>query len=376
MITDNNTLGSGHHRRTFLKTAAGLAGAGLFAGCTGDSSDGDSGDDGGGGQGPDGDGGSDGDNEPDFPQRKIKLIIPYSSGGGYDAYTRLAAKHLPKHLLNEADVIAQNVVGAGGIVGTEQISNAEPNGYTNGIINVSKLGRDQIINDVDFDLKEITYDATVALEVPLITVGPHTEIETWNEFVERVQSGNLMFGTTGPASTTAANAYLPGEVSGAFSIEDVLNNMVVYDGTAEMIQGILREDVDVLAVAYSSALAYIQDGSVKPLLYLNMDSDPPEEVPEAETLASAGVENGQEIANMVPARRAFGGPPDIPDERVAILRDAFESMLTGDEEIQADAEDADRPITYQDGEETAEAVAGYVNGWKDRQDILDRIRNA
>ena len=381
-------------RRTFLKTAVALSGTGLLVGCTGGGSGGD-GADGGNGDGADGgsgngngdttgsgDGGSETTatateaSESSFPERQIKLIIPFSSGGGYDAYTRLAARYLPKHLPTEVNVQVQNVEGAGGIIGTEQIYNAEPDGYTNGIINVSKLGRDQIISDVDFDLTQMTYYATVALEVPLITLGKHVDVDSWEGFVERVGNGELLFGTTGPASTTAANAYLPGEVSGAFSIDDVLDNMVVYDGTAEMIQGILREDVDVLAVAYSSALAYIRDDSVKPLLYLGMDEQPPEDIPDTDTLATAGVENGQEIADMVPPRRAFGGPPDMPEERVTILRDAFEAVLSEDEEMRSASEEADRPITFQNGEETTAAVEGYVNGWKNRQDLLDKIQGA
>lgn len=304
------------------------------------------------------------------------MIIPYSTGGGYDAYTRLTSQHLPKHLPNEVNVQPQNVTGAGGIIGTEEVYNADPDGYTNGIINVSKLGRDQIISDVDFDLREMTYYATVALEVPMITVGPHTGIDSWEAFVDRIEAGELTFGTTGPASTTAANAYLPGEVSGAYSINDVLDNMVVYDGTSQMVQAILREDIDVIAVAYSSALAYVRDDSVEPLLYLSMDDEPPEEVTDAETLATAGVNNGQQIADLVPTRRAFGGPPDIPDDRVEILRDAFEATLTEDDEMQAAAEDAERPITYQDGETTAEAITSYVDGWSDRQEILEQIQDA
>ncbi len=131
-----------------------------------------------------------------------------------------------------------------------------------------------------------------------------------------------------------------------------------------------------LAVAYSSALSYVRSDAVVPLIYLSMDPDPPDEVPNAQTLASAGVENGQQIADMVPPRRAFGGPPDIPTDRVQVLRNAFESVLTQDDEFQADAEASERPITYQNGEETAAAIAGYVNGWEDRQSLLDRIQNA
>lgn len=373
---DSKTVPAGLRRRTMLKTTAGVAGLGLLAGCTGNGDDGDAGDGGDGGDSGDGGDGGNGDDGTDFPERDMRLIIPYSPGGGYDAYTRLSAEHLSNHLPNEVNVQAQNVEGAGGIIGTEEIYNADPDGHTGGIINVGKLGRDQIIDDVDFDLRNLTYYATVALEVPLITLGSHVDIDSWEEFVEQTANGDLMFGTTGPASTTAANAYLPGEVSGEYGIDTVLDNSVVYDGTSQMVQAVLREDIDVIAVAYSSALSYVQDGSVEPFLYLSMDDEPPEDVPEAETLATAGVNNGQEVADIIPARRSFAGPPDIPDDVTRLLRDAFETMLTGDDDFLDDADDAGRPITYQDGEETAEAITGYVEGWMNQEDILQQIAEA
>lgn len=357
------------NRRSFLKSTAGVAGIGLVAGCLG-GEEADPGD-----STPEPDADPNTDSEPaesDFPNRDVQFIVPFGAGGGYDEYSRLSGQHIPKHLPGDASVVVRNVGGAGGRIGTSEIYEAEPDGYVNGIINVSRLGREQIIEDIGFDIREFSYYATLVFEFPLITVGKHVDIDGWDDFVERMQDGQLTFGTVGPASTTAFNAYIPGYVTGLWSIDDVIDNMVVYDGTAEMVPAILREDIDVIAVAVSSALQYVQNDAVDPVLYLSMD-DPPEEIADVETLATAGVENGQQISDMVPTRRAMAGPPGMSEDRLQVWRDAFDTLLTEDDEFLSAAESAGRPITYLDGEGTAEAVDGYVNGWEENQELIEAI---
>lgn len=345
MVLDNTTATD---RRSFLKSTASVAAIGLVAGCL------------------------TGEEEPDFPDRDIQFIVPFGPGGGYDEYTRLSAQHIPKHLPGDANVVVRNVEGAGGRIGTAEIYNADPDGYVNGIINVSRLGREQIIEDIGFDIREFSYYATLVFEYPMITVGKHVGIEGWDDFVQQMQDGQLKFGTVGPASTTAFNAYIPGYVTGLWSINDVLDNMVVYDGTAEMVPAILREDIDAIAVAVSSAIQYVQDGAVDPVLYLSTE-DPPEEIADVETLSTAGVENGQQISDMVPTRRSMAGPPGMADDLLQLWRDAFDSLLTDDDEFLSAAGSVGRPITYLDGEGTANAVDGYVNGWEENQELIDAI---
>lgn len=362
-MSRHTTIGS--TRRSFVKSTVGVTGIGLVAGCTGDE------------PGGDGDPGTDpetepGTAEPDFPTQDIRFIVPFGAGGGYDTYTRLAARHITKHLPGDVDVVVQNVGGAGGRIGTAEIYDADPDGYINGIINVSRLGREQIIEDIGFDIRDFEYYATLVFEHPMITVGHHVDVDDWDDFVEHMQAGELTFGTVGPASTTAFNAYIPGHVTGLWEIDDVIDNMVVYDGTAEMLPAILREDIDVLAVAVSSALTYVEDDAVKPVLFLSTD-DPPADVADVQTLATAGVEDAQQIADMVPTRRSMAGPPDMPSDRVALWREAFDALLTDDDAFLSDAEEAGRPITYLDGEGTQTAVDGYVAGWEENQDLIELI---
>ena len=137
-------------RRKLLRTGGALTAGGLLAGCTG----GDGGGDGGADTPTDTDGGGgdtpvDGDettttSQSGFPEKEITFIVPYGPGGGYDFYTRTLAT-----VMNEKDIVpvkvsVKNVEGAGGVTATNQVWNAEPNGYTNMIVNTEAFAISQI----------------------------------------------------------------------------------------------------------------------------------------------------------------------------------------------------------------------------------------
>src|SRR5205085_7810455 len=63
-----------------------------------------------------------------WPSRPIKLIVPYAAGGNTDAVARIAANHMQKAL--GVGIVIENRGGAGGIVGTDAVAKAAPDGYT------------------------------------------------------------------------------------------------------------------------------------------------------------------------------------------------------------------------------------------------------
>jgi putative tricarboxylic transport membrane protein len=64
----------------------------------------------------------------DYPSRVITLIVPYAAGGGVDVVARVIAQPLSEHLGQK--IIVENVTGAGGVIGTQRVARAQPDGYT------------------------------------------------------------------------------------------------------------------------------------------------------------------------------------------------------------------------------------------------------
>lgn len=147
-------------RRKFL-TAAGVAATGLLTGCTG-----------GGGRTPTArvetrivreEGGTvvktvrvTAEPLEPFPAEDITWVVPYSSGGGYDTYSRGIAEFMPKHLSNEVDIVVQNRPGAGGRTGATEVYRSDPECYTIGIWKMSGVVASQIVLDTAYDVSQVS----------------------------------------------------------------------------------------------------------------------------------------------------------------------------------------------------------------------------
>lgn len=349
MLQDNTSpIG----RREFIKTTGAVGSVGALAGClssseeeTGDSS---------------------------FPERDIDLIIPFGPGGGYDTYSRLTAPYVEEYFDNEISVNPQNVEGSGGRIATEQVASAEPDGYTNMIINLTNFALTQITQDVSYDLREFSIFAQVVKESRAIAVGSNTDIETWDDFVTRVQNEEISFASTGPGSDYVTIPGVVGEVGNQYPAQNVIDNQVVYGGRSESLQGILAGDAHVLAGSYSSILPFVQSGDLRMIMVVSGDEEPPEDTPDAATLSSSGVDNASKIADMVSTRRLFGGTPGISEERTTKLREAYSWAIQNDD-LQAEAAEKDRRIVYADHERSKEAIDTFINEWSNRQDLLNTL---
>lgn len=361
-----------NNRRQFLR-AVGATGAIGFAGCVGgDQGEGDSntptGDDGEGENAtPDEDGAA------DFPSRDMRMIIPFSSGGGYDFYARQLAKHLPDHLPNDVNVQAQNIEGAGGRIALEELDSAEPDGHTIGIMHVQRFTQQFHLYDTDYDIREFTWFPTITEEFDTIALAKHTDIESWDGFVEAIQNGELLEASTGPTSGGTVSLIVLGQVADLWSGDNILDNQVITDGTGESIQLLLSEDADYINGSLSSILPYIEAGDLTPLMFYKTDDELPEYAPDwAETLSTANISDGQSVRDITMTVRAFAGPPGIPDERAEILNQAIADAIRSDE-LQEEAEAEERPIVFRDREETREIVTGAIEAWGEQEELLETL---
>lgn len=363
-------------RRKFLR-ATGLASTGLFAGCTGGDGDSNGGSDGGTDGDNDGspdagtDGGTSGtatdsDDSSEFPERDIRVIIPYSSGGGYDAYARLVANHLPDHLPNDVNVQAQNVEGAGGQIAVDELYREDPDGHTFAIMHVSRFSQMQLVEDVEWDLTEFTWLPTIVSDTYSLAVGPHTGIETWDAFVEAMQNDELRPTSSGPTAGGTVSTIVLGTQADLWSADRVLDNLVVTDGKSQSIQLILGENADFVDGTPETFRPYVESGDLVPIIFSHESPD----WSDAPTFEEAGIKNAREIQKFVVTPRSFAAPPDVPEERAEILRTAVSETIQSDE-LQAQAEEIERPIEYSDSQETVETVETKLQLWRDSPELLE-----
>jgi tripartite-type tricarboxylate transporter receptor subunit TctC len=306
----------------------------------------------------------------------VRFLIPYSTGGGYNFYTRLVAKYIQEKDYLGVNTQAQNVTGGGGIVGHNRIYNAEPDGYTAGIMNPDNMGKAQIVRDeVEFDLREYTFYPRIAGSTPALGVGSHVDISTGSEFIEAMANEELTVGHSGITGTGGMLPISLGLASEQYDEDVVINNGVQFDGKSGWVTSIKREEVDTMAGSYSSILPFHESGDINIILVLTEDEEPPSNTPDADTLQDVDVDN-QTATSLVagPWHRVFCGPPEIPEERAEVVRTAVREAIQ-DEDLQAEAENNDRPITFGASDEAQEGVRGIVETWQENSDLLEKLTN-
>lgn len=333
-------------RRSFL-SAVGAGAAAALAGCTGSAT---------------------GDN---YPSEPIELVIPYGTAGGYNAYTRLVGPYLGE-ALGASEVVYNNIVGAGGRVAIREVYNADPDGYTMMLMNGDNAARQHVIYDLDYDVREMTYFPQVTQEATLFGVAPDAGVETWDDWVSATNADELRFGSESPSSSGVVAPVMAGVNSGDYDPMKVVDNFVQYPTKNEMVAGIRRGNINVMASSYSSVLPFVESGDVVPFLVTTADETPPDPTPEAKTLATEGVSNAEQIESATKGIRVFTGPPGIDDDLKSTIEDGYMAAFE-DEELRADAAEINRPIRSASGEEARTAIEQKIDSNERIADLLRQL---
>ncbi len=118
-----------------------------------------------------------------YPEKPIKLIIPYRAGGGSDALARTMQAAIEKHKLLPRPLVVVNVTGAGGSIGARQVKDAKPDGYTflqihNGMFALAATGR------INFGPMDFTPVAQTTQSCLYLAVGGNSPFKTFAELVK------------------------------------------------------------------------------------------------------------------------------------------------------------------------------------------------
>lgn len=336
-------------RRSFLRKVgitAGGASTVALAGCSGDGGDGSGGDDGGDGSdgGNGGDGGDGGDGGTDYPSESIRSVVPYATGGGFDAYARLSEPYWEEYL--DTTVNTENITGGGGVTGGTQVYNAEPDGHTMMIWAPGEALPSQIGQDVNYDIREMSHIGFMTQTPCALILREETDITDWSDFIDNVDS--LNFATQGVGTMAHVGMDIMAELTGDFSRDDL--NYVHYGGTGEVLSGLERQEANAFLITAGDSGANVVNGIDGTKLFLVLSQpdtinwyfeDAGVEVdyytPDINT---DGLEQMGTVAGM---KRFWAGPPGVPDDVLQIQRDAFQQIVN-DEEFTDEALESQRPV--------------------------------
>ena len=182
-----------------------------------------------------------------YAGKKIKMIVPYGPGGGYDTTARTLAPFIGKY--TAARVILRNVTGGGGLNGMNVLWKSKPDGFTIGLITGIPASFNQIAGSkgVKFDLRKFAWLARVSPTPNVLAVGAGGSFKTLEDISKADRP--LKSGTTGRGSSITVLGKLMGMTLG-FNVKFVF----AYSSTSEVFVSMVRGDTDFIATVYDSVL--------------------------------------------------------------------------------------------------------------------------
>jgi len=194
----------------------------------------------------------------EFPGKPIRLIVPYPPAGASDITARLVAEKLSKKY--GVQVVVENKAGANGVIGTEMIARAAPDGYTIGLVASSHVGNPYSYKRVPFDtlndLQSIIQTANVQLG---LAVHPKLNANNVKELLTllKAQPGKVDFASTG----AGGNPHLFAEVF--MQLSGTKMNHVPYKGSSAAHPDLLSGEVQVMFDAVAALAPHVKSGRIK-----------------------------------------------------------------------------------------------------------------
>jgi tripartite-type tricarboxylate transporter receptor subunit TctC len=241
----------------------------------------------------------------DFPNRSIRIVVPFPAGGPSDVLARMIGQKITEDW--RQPVVIENRVGANTVIGAQVVKQAPPDGYTLLMAIDSTLAMNQYLYRApQYDpFNDFTPVTLVAKTMILLMVNSASDVKTTSELIAKAKSqpGKLNFGA-GTISTKLLGFLL----NKAAGINTVL---VPYNGSAEVTQGLLTKSVDFTLDGTSAAASLIQSGQFRVLA--KFDDRPFAPAPNA-PMVQATVPNLDQITVWLGLVAPKGTPPAVVEK--------------------------------------------------------------
>ena len=270
-----------------------------------------------------------------YKGKTVNVIIGYSPGGGYDIYARLLARHMGKHIPGKPTLVPQNMPGAGSLKAISYLYTVAPKDGT--VFGTFARGMPiyPLLYGGDFDGRRLSYIGSITTDTSTCISWHTSQIKTWDDVVSK----EFKVGGQGKGSDPDLFATL---LKTEFNPK--VHLISGYPGTADITLAMQRGEVDGLCgISYSTLKSahatWLKNKEINVLVQAAAQRDPAlPDVPMLLDMAKDGRQRQIVRLAVEPQAmaRPFAAPPDLPADRLAALRDAFDKTMK-DPEFLAEA---------------------------------------
>jgi len=193
----------------------------------------------------------------DFPSKQIRLIVPFPPGGPNDIIARVVGQRMSE--LAKQVVVIDNRGGQAGVLGTDAVAKANPDGYTIGIVSASALAISPTMEKVPYDVPRDFAPITLVVTVPeMLVVAGNVPARTMAELIAlaKAQPGKFNFASAGVGGLP----HLAGELLKLTANIDIVH--VPYRGAAPAINDLLGQQVQMAFLDLPVLLPHIKAGTL------------------------------------------------------------------------------------------------------------------
>jgi tripartite-type tricarboxylate transporter receptor subunit TctC len=244
-----------------------------------------------------------------YPTMPIRLIVPYTAGGGVDLIARLMAERL--HDTLGTSIIVENKPGASGMIGANYVSKAKPDGYTillsaaGEIVVNPSLYKEKMMFNPERELASVTLVARIP---NVLVVNPSVPVKTPAELLAyaKSQSGKLTFSSSGIGNLQHVSGELLDRMAGI----DIRH--IPYKGAAQQIADVVAQHVTMTFTSVAAAMPFIKSGQVRPIAVTS--SHRLDALPDVPALSETPQLAGYEVVNWFGLFAPGGTPAPILDK--------------------------------------------------------------
>jgi tripartite-type tricarboxylate transporter receptor subunit TctC len=268
--------------------------------------------------------------QAEYPNKPVKIIVPFPPGGTTDLMARISAEQLTK-ILKQAFVI-ENIAGGGGVIGAERAAGAQPDGYT---LVMTGVGQNAVAHGLDPNLKydsikDFAHISLIDLGPNVLVVHPDRPFKTLKDIVDyaRANPGKLDYGYTYASSGHMAMELLRQATATCADPKKKLNCNplpivgIPYRGGGPLMNAILGNEIPMEFINQDAALPYVAAGKLRPIAVSSLQRNPL--YPNVPTVAESGYPGFQALS-WAGISAPKGTPKPVLDKLEAAMIQALQT---------------------------------------------------